>query len=182
MLGLTPLGAFHTAIGLIAVVCGFVALARDRQISSETRLGRVYLVTTLVTAVTALGIFRHGGFGPPHVLALLTILALGVGTMAGRSSLFGWASPYVHAISYSSTILFHMIPAVTESSTRLPPGAPLVASQDAPVLQVVSVVLLAAFLVGVTLQVRWLRRSSRAKISIQASRPRSSQGGTHVAR
>ena len=69
MLGLTPLGAFHTAIGLIAVICGFVALARDRQISSETRLGRVYLVTTLVTAVTALGIFRHGGFGPPHVLS-----------------------------------------------------------------------------------------------------------------
>jgi hypothetical protein len=75
-----------------------------------------------------------------------------------------------------------MIPAVTESSTRLPPGAPLVASQDAPVLQVVYLVLRAAFLVGVTLQARWLRRSSRAKTSIQARGPLSSPGGTHVAR
>lgn len=108
MLGLTTLGAFHTAIGLVAVVCGFIALARDKQIASQTRLGQVYLVTTLITAVTALGIFRRGGFGPPHVLPLLTILALGIGTAAGRSPLFGWASRYVHAISYSSTILFHI--------------------------------------------------------------------------
>ena len=162
MLGLTPFGAFHTAIGLVAVVCGFIALARDKQISAETRLGQVYLVTTLATAVTALGIFHHGGFGPPHVVALLTIVALGVGTAAGRSRLFGRASRYVHAISYSSTILFHLIPAVTESSTRLPPGAPLVASPDAHVLQTVALVLLAGFLVGVALQVCWLRRSLRA--------------------
>ena len=162
MLGLTAFGAFHTAIGVVAVVCGFIALARDKQISAETRLGQVYLVTTLATAVTALGIFHHGGFGPPHVVALLTIVALGVGTAAGRSRLFGRASRYVHAISYSSTILFHLIPAVTESSTRLPPGAPLVASPAAHVLQTVALVLLAGFLVGVALQVRWLRRSLRA--------------------
>ena len=43
-----------------------------------------------------------------------------------------------------------MIPAVTESSTRLPPGAPLATSQDAPLLQGVQLGLLVAFLVGVT--------------------------------
>ena len=182
MLGLTAFGAFHTAIALVAVACGFIALARDKQISSGTRVGQAYLVTTLATAVTALGIFHHGGFGPPHVLALLTIGALGVGTTAGRSRLFGRASRDVQAISYSSTILFHMIPAVSESATRLPPGAPLVASLDAPVLRGVALVLLAAFLVGVTLQVRWLRRSMPTGTSVPFSHPRSSQGGGHVTR
>jgi uncharacterized membrane protein len=161
MLGLTTLGAFHTAIGVVAVVCGFVVLARDKQISSATRLGQVYLVMTLITAVTALGLYHHGGFGPPHVLALLTIVALGVGLVAERSRSFGSASRYVQAISYSSTILFHMIPAVTESSTRLPPSAPLVASREAPVLQGVYLVLLVAFLIGVIVQVRWLRSAQR---------------------
>ena len=159
MLGLTTLGVFHTAIALVAVVCGFIALARDKEISPNNRLGQVYLVLTLVTALTALGIFQHGGFGPPHVLALLTLVALAVGTVAATSPLFGRASRYVQAISYSATVLFHMIPAVTESSTRLPPGAPLVASQDAPVLQAVNLALIVVFLVGATLQVRWLRRS-----------------------
>ena len=157
MIGLTTLGVFHTAIALVAVVCGFIALARDKEISATDRLGRVYLILTLVTAVTALGIFRHGAFGPPHALAVLTLVALAVGTVAASSQLFGRASRYVTAISYSSTMLFHMIPAVTESSTRLPPAAPLVASPDAPVLQGVNLALLVAFLVTATLQIRWLR-------------------------
>jgi len=159
MLGLTTLGAFHTAVGLIALVCGFIALARDRQISPQNLLGQIYLIGTLIAAVSALGIFRRGGFGPPHVLALLTIAALAVGTLAGRSSLFGGAGRYVQAVSYSSTFLFQLIPAITESSIRLPPGAPLVASIDSPVLPRVYLVLFTVFLVGVTLQVRRLRRA-----------------------
>jgi uncharacterized membrane protein len=157
MPGLTAFGVFHTAIGVIALIYGFIALVRDKEISPDNRRGQIYLVATLITAVTALGIFRHGGFGPPHALAVLTLVALAVGTVAARSRVFGSAARYVQAASYSATILFHMIPAVTESSTRLPPGAPLVSSQEAPVLQGVLLVLLAAFLVGVTLQIRWLR-------------------------
>jgi uncharacterized membrane protein len=79
MFGLTTLGAIHTAISLVALVCGFLTLARDKEISSRTSLGRSYLVTTLLTALTGLGIFQHGGFGPPHVLSLLTLVALAVG-------------------------------------------------------------------------------------------------------
>jgi uncharacterized membrane protein len=97
---------FHTVIGLVALVCGFIALAWDKEISVRNRVGQVYLVTTLLTAVTALGIFHHGGWGPPHVLAVLTLVALAVGTVAATSPLFGWASRYVQAISYSSTVLF----------------------------------------------------------------------------
>ena len=102
--------------------------------------------------------------GPPHdVLALLTIVALAVGTLAGRSALFGGAGRHVQAVSYSSTFLFQLIPAITESSIRLPPDAPLVASIDSPVLPRVYLGLLAVFLVGVTLQVRWLRRAGVVK-------------------
>jgi uncharacterized membrane protein len=160
----------HTAIAVVAVVCGFIALAQDKQISPKNRFGQVYLVMTLLTALTALGIFQHGGFGPPHALAVLTIVALGVGTVAAGSHLFGRASPYVQAISYSSTVLFHLIPAVTESSTRLPPGAPLLASQDAPILKAIDLALLVVFLVAATRQARWLRRSSTAKARLDAVR------------
>ena len=85
-------------------------------------------------------------------------------------------------VAYSSTILFHMIPAVTESSTRLPRGAPLFASQDAPVLQVINLVLLVAFLIGAVWQVRWLRRSPQPGAPIVAPGPLSSRPGAHVAR
>jgi uncharacterized membrane protein len=154
MLGLTPLGTFHTAISLIAVGSGLVALVRDKAISTKTLVGKTYVITTVITCLTGFGIFQHGGFGPPHVLGIITLVVLGVAALAGSTTLFGRAAPYVETIGYSATFFFHMIPAITETSTRLPPGAPLLASQDAPELQAATAVLFVAFLVGAALQAR----------------------------
>jgi uncharacterized membrane protein len=157
MVGLTPLGTFHTAISLIAVAAGLIALVRDKQISPRNRVGQVYIVTTVITCVTGFGIFQHGGFGPAHVLGVITLVVLMVAAVAGKTTLFGRASTYVETISYSATFLFHMIPAITETSTRLPVGAPLLASQEAPELQAATAALFVLFLVGATLQARRLR-------------------------
>jgi uncharacterized membrane protein len=157
MFGLTPLGIVHTAISLVAVVAGFWALARDKEISAHNTLGRTYLVTTLITAATGLGIFQHGGFGPPHALSILTLLALAVGTVAAFTGAFGGWSRYVQAIGFSATMLFHMIPGFTESLTRLPPGQPLLPNAEAPELKPIAGVLLLLFVVGLGFQLRWLR-------------------------
>src|SRR5712692_5781091 len=161
MLGLTPLGTFHTAISLIAVVAGLIALVRDKAISPKNPVGKIYIVTTVITCLTGFGIFQHGGFGNPHVLAIITLVVLGIAGVAGSSRLFGRASPYVETISYSATFFFHMIPAITETSTRLPLGAPLVANAEAPALQAATGVLFVAFLIGATLQVWRLRTKDR---------------------
>ncbi len=157
MFGLTPLGTFHTVISLIALVAGLIAVIRDKEISPRNRLGQIYVVTTIITCVTGFGIFQHGGFGKPHVLGIITLVVLGVAAVAGYSNLFGRASRHVETVSYSATLFFHFIPGISETSTRLPPGSPLVANADAPALQVATGVLFAAFLVGATLQVRRLR-------------------------
>jgi hypothetical protein len=109
MTGLTTLGIVHTTISLIAVVSGLWALIRDRHIVPTNRVGMVYLLATLVAAATGLGIFQNGGFGPPHALSIMTLIALAVGTIAAASDAFGRASRYIQTISYSSTFFFHMI-------------------------------------------------------------------------
>jgi uncharacterized membrane protein len=157
MFGLTPLGMFHTAISLIAVAAGIIALVRDKQISPKNLVGKIYVITTVITCLTGFGIFQHGGFGKPHVLGIITLVVLGVAGVAGISNLFGRASRHVETIACSMTFVFHMIPAITETSTRLPLGAPLVANADAPVLQAATAVLFVMFLVGATLQVLRLR-------------------------
>ena len=80
-----PLGWFHTAMGIIALVSGGITLARYKEISPETRSGQVYLAATLITAGTALAIFQHGAFGPAHALAVMTLLALATGTLAAMT-------------------------------------------------------------------------------------------------
>jgi hypothetical protein len=124
------------------------------------------VVTTIITCVTGFGIFQHGGFGKPHALGIITLVVLAVAAVAGYTNLFGRASRYVETVGYSATFLFHLIPGITETSTRLPLGAPLVASAEAPELQVAAAVMFVAFLIGATLQVLRLRALSVSDIAI----------------
>lgn len=166
MLGLTNLGVFHTLVSLIALAAGFTSFAKIKCIRTQTPLGMTYLVTTAITAVTGLGIFEHGGFGKPHVLSILTLIALAVAYAAGKLNAFGARSSFVEVAAYTLTMLFHFVPGVTETGTRFPRGAPLFANPDVGQLKVIDGVLFLLFLVVVTIQYQWLKsetiRASRA--------------------
>lgn len=169
---ITPLGWFHTAMGIIALLSGVGTLVRYREIAPKNRSAQIYLATTLVTAGTALAIFQHGFFGPAHVLAVLTLGALVVGMAAATLKLFGKLSRYVQALSFSATLLFHCIPAVTDSLMRLPVGNPIVTSFEDPLLRSAYLILLILFLIGVSLQLRWVyRQRHQDNLLIEGSTP-----------
>jgi uncharacterized membrane protein len=160
MLGLSPLGVFHTATGLVALIAGFWELARDKEITPKTLLGRLYVLSTLLSASTALCIHRHRGFSPAHGLAVLTLLAILLGTLCAFTSLFGRAARYLQAVCFSSTILFSLVPGVTETLMRFPRRAPLVPFGEMSALKPIYGALLVLFLVGLAFQLRWLRRKA----------------------
>lgn len=157
-----PLGWFHTGMGIIALVSGALTLIKYKEITFATRSGQIYLATTLITAATALGIFQRGVFGPGHALAVMTLLALLVGTIAAKTNVFGKMSRYVQAISFSGTLLFHSIPAITDGLLRLPVGNPVLDSIEDPVLRIGYLILLLLYLAGVGMQLRWIHRSGRS--------------------
>ena len=157
MFGLTPLGALHTAISLVALVAGVIAFVRYKEIAAQTTLGKTYVWATVLTCLTGFGIFQHGGFGKPHALGVITLLVLALAVFAARTTLFGRASRYVETISYTMTFFFHLIPGFTETGTRLPAGAPLFANPDDPALQRTIGVVFVLVLIGIGLQVRRLR-------------------------
>ena len=68
----------------------------------------------------------------------------------------------MQALGYSSTLLFHFIPAVTDFLLRLPVGDPFLTSFDDPVMQRSHLALVVLFLVGITLQLRWIQRQSKS--------------------
>jgi len=155
---ITLLGWFHTIIGMTALVMGFYTLAKRKEITLQFRADQVYLVATLITALSALGIFQHGGFGEAHALAILTLLGLGVGTLAATTGIFGKFSRYVQATGYSATLLFHMIPAITDFMLRIPVGDPFLTSIEDPILKMSHLALLVLFLLGLGFQFAWIRR------------------------
>lgn len=157
MLGLTTLGAIHTAISLVALAAGIVSIVRFGEIAAGRTVGRVYVWATVLTCLTGFGIFQRGGFGAPHVLGIVTLAVLGLAALAGSGRLFGGASRYVATLAYSTTLFFHMIPGLTETFTRLPSGAPLFSSPEDPALQRTVGVFFVLLVIGCILQVRHLR-------------------------
>lgn len=157
-----PLGWFHTILGIGAVVSGFYTLIKYRVVSLANRSGKLYVLLTLTVAGTALGIYNQGGFGIAHNLAILTLVALAGGVVMEKTRLFGSFSKYCQALGYSSTLLFHMIPAITDFLRRLPVGDPFINTLEDPLLRQFHLAFLAIFVVGVIAQVRWLRKSPQS--------------------
>jgi uncharacterized membrane protein len=161
MLGITAFGWVHTLISLVAMAAAIAALVRYGGIALATAPGRAFVGLTVASCVTGLFIFHHGGFGPPHVLAIVTVVVLGVAALAERRRLFGGASAYVATAAYSLAFFFHFIPGFTETLTRLPQGAPYASGPDDPKLQTLIGAAFAVFVVGTLWQLLRLRRRQR---------------------
>ena len=160
MPAMTLLGWFHTIMGIAAILLAVAALYRHGLIRAADREGAGYLMITVIVAGSALGIYNQGGFGVAHYLAVLTLVAAFGGFVLERFNLFGRFSPYFQAIAYSATILFHMIPAITDFLRRLPVGDPFIDSFDSPVLQGFHLAFLGLYVLGVGVQILKLKRSA----------------------
>lgn len=157
-----PLGWLHTILGIGALMSGFYTLIKYRVVTLAHRSGKLYVLLTLIVAGTALGIYNQGGFGIAHNLAVLTLVALASGVVMEKTRLFGSLSKYCQALGYSSTLLFHMIPAITDFLRRLPVGDPFIDTLEDPLLRQFHLAFLAIFVVGIIAQVLWLRKPSQS--------------------
>ena len=92
--------------------------------------------------------------GKMHSWAFFASIPAGVALIVMASG----AAGTVGAAIYSATLLFHCVPAITDGLLRLPVGDPVLKSIEDPILKMCYLVLLVAFLIGATLQLRWIHR------------------------
>ena len=163
MAEITLVGWLHTILGILSIGSVIYTIAKHKVIKSTTKSGQIYLIATLITAISALTIFQNGGFNIAHALAVATLLAVLVGWLAEKKRIVGGLSPYLQAASYSATFLFHMIPAITDGLRRLPVNDPVVTEIDDPLLQGFYMAFALTYLVGLLLQAIWLRRSNASR-------------------
>ena len=157
---MTLLGWFHTIVGVVALISGFYTIFKYKVISLEEPSGKLYLISTLIVAGSALGIYNQGGFGIAHMLAVLTLIALLGGVIMEKGKLFGSFSKYFQALGYTSTLLFHMIPAITDFLRRLPVGDPFIDSFEDPLLLNFHLSFLLIYLIGLIAQIFWLKKQT----------------------
>ena len=83
-LDLSWLGWTHTLACLCALATGAIVLARPKGTPRHRSFGRIYLVSMLVTNLTALGIYRRGMFYFPHWFAIAALIAITIGFICIR--------------------------------------------------------------------------------------------------
>ncbi len=158
-MGLTTLGIIHTVISLLAVASGSISLVKDKKINWSNNLGKIFVITTIITCITSFGIYQHGGFGKAHALGIITLLVQALALFAGKvSKPFGKASVYVETVAFSFTFFLHLVPGITETLTRLPQQTPIAASPEDPKVKTLIGISFILFLIGITLQILKLKR------------------------
>ena len=146
------IGWIHTILGTLAILVALFIIVTQGYIKSTNNLGKFYIIATLITASTALMLYKNGGFNLAHILAILTIVAIFLGISSEKYNIFG-LSKYVQAMSYTGSILFHLIPGIAEVNKRLPINNPMGLSVLDPIN--IRYYLIFTAIIGLTIMIQW---------------------------
>ena len=160
MFGISPLGWLHTLGSLPAIPVAFYMFIRNGRIEPRSKAGAIYFASMLLGSITVLPI-SHSQAG--NVIAIVTIVLLLIGYGVTYLKRMKSAGGYVETISLTLTVFLLMLPTVTEILRRVPDGHPFVSDLNSPLLKGVHGFLVLSLIVGLTLQIRYLRRQGRAE-------------------
>lgn len=162
---LSTLGIVHTAISLVPLVAGGIAIARHGRIDPAQPSGRVYLAGLVLAVFTSFGLSSTGGFNPGHALGILALLAVTGAWLAPKLGFLGRAAPYLSTFGLSFSFFLLLVPGINETLSRLPPSHPLATGPDSPLVKGALLGWLVLFAIGYTLQVLALRARAGARAS-----------------
>ncbi|ATP56918.1 hypothetical protein CPT03_10720 [Pedobacter ginsengisoli] len=147
-MGLSPLGIFHTLIGITAIVAAIVSYTKYGKINLAELSGKTYAYSTIITSLTALGISKHGGFNPGHVFSLFILILVIVAYLLYARKKGNNSSRYVENFLLSFSFFLSWVPTINETFTRVPLAQPLAKSPSDPIIAQTLLFLLVLFIAG----------------------------------
>ena len=88
---------------------------------------------------------------------MLTLLAIFAGYFVEKIPALSKISDYFKAFCFSGTLLFHMLPAITDGLLRLPVGDPVLTNPEDPLLKTFYLLFVGVFVLGYILQFIWIK-------------------------
>ncbi|PWK78295.1 hypothetical protein LX99_02135 [Mucilaginibacter oryzae] len=162
---LSTFGAIHTAISIVGVAVGFMALFQDGKISPQSKNGKIYGVFTVLACLSSFLVMKTGHLSSAHNLSFLILILLPFVYYAPALRIFDGKADYVQTVGMTATLFFSLVPAVVETLTRLPVEQPLANGPDSPVVKTGLLVLLTVFAAIMIYQAVKLRKQRKAALS-----------------
>jgi len=161
-MGLSNLGIFHTAIGVIAIVVAVISLIKYGKINLAQHSGKIYFYTTIITSLTSLGISKHGGFNAGHVFSIFIVILVVVAIYLYSSKKGNNSARFFENFCLSFSFFLSWVPTVNETFTRIPVGHPLAKDITDPVIGNTLFALLILFIAGSVYQFIKQRKINKA--------------------
>jgi len=161
---LSPLGIIHTAVSILALLVAFFCLFKDGRISPANDRGKLYIVLTTVTCITAFPIMKTGHFTQAHVLGVMVLILIPLGMYARYIKFFRKSAEYFQVVIMSTTLFLSFVPAIVETLTRLPISQPIASGPNDTIIQTGLLTLFLLFITGVAYQL-WKIRSGKKIIA-----------------
>lgn len=147
-MGLSTLGIFHTIIGIAAIVAAVVSYIKYGKINLAELSGKIYLYSTVITSLTALGISKHGGFNPGHIFSIFILILVVAAYFLHAKKGGNNRSKYVENFLLSFSFFLSWVPTINETFTRVPLAKPLAKGPTDPIIAQTLLVLLVLFIAG----------------------------------
>lgn len=162
MFGISPLGWLHTLGSLPAIPLALYMLVRYGRILPRSTPGSIYFISMLLGSVTIFLIAQQtASYG--IAIATMTLLLMGYGV--GYLPISKNKSVYIETICLTLTVFLLMVPTVSETLRRVPDGNPIVTDLSSPILLGAQGGLLVALIVGLTLQIIYLRKNKTSLVA-----------------
>lgn len=160
---LSALGWLHTLGSLPAVPIALYLLLRYQRIPPATLLGKVWLVFMFIGALTGFLVIKS----PPGLaIAILSLGSLVVGSTVGLIRPLARQRWWIETSALSVAVFTLFLPSLTETLTRLPAGAPIAASPEAPLVVALQLTLLVLLVAGLVYQLGFRRQVLKAQIGV----------------
>jgi len=161
-MGLSGLGIFHTAIGVLAIIAAVVAFIKYGKIDLGHITGKVYFYCTLVTSLTALGISKHGGFNPGHAFSIFIVLLIIEAYILYSRKKGNIKARYFENFCLSFSFFLSLVPTVNETFTRIPVGHPLAKDIKDPIIGNTLLIFLILFIAGSVYQFKKQKKVNKS--------------------
>lgn len=159
---LSALGWFHTLGSLPAVPLALYLLIRYGRIPPEKMISKIFLGFMFIGALSGVLVIKSL---PGVAISILSLGSLVVGSTIGLITPLARHRWWIQTVALSVAVFTLFLPSVTEVMTRLPAGQPIADSPEDPLVVAFQLSLVVILIVGVTLQLLFLRRPVRATVA-----------------
>jgi hypothetical protein len=136
---------FHVLLSLIGIVSGLVVALAMLGANRLPVLTAIFLLTTAATSATGF-MFHFASFGPPEVIGVISLVALGVAILALYSYKLAGAWRWIYVAAAMFALYLNVFVGVVQAFQKVPFFHGLAPTQKEPPFAVVQGIVLIAFI------------------------------------